>query len=151
MWKNKKMEQLQIDKMLEEKGFIDEPVDPKLKLVEEINRLKKEKNAVILSHFYVDGDLQDIADFVGDSLGLAQAAASTKADLIVFVGVHFMAETAKIINPTKKVILPDLKAGCSLADSAPADKFAALKAKYPDHKVITYINATADNQCQYGC
>ena len=138
------MEQLQIDKMLEEKGFIDEPVDPKLKLVEEINRLKKEKNAVILSHFYVEGDLQDIADYVGDSLGLAQAAASTSADLIVFVGVHFMAETAKIINPTKKVILPDLKAGCSLADSAPADKFAALKAQYPDHKVITYINATAD-------
>jgi quinolinate synthase len=138
------MEQLQIDRMLEEKGFIDEPVDPKLKLKEEINRLKKEKNAIILSHFYVDGDLQDIADYVGDSLGLAQAAASTTADLIVFVGVHFMAETAKIINPTKKVILPDLKAGCSLADSAPADKFAAFKAQYPDHKVITYINATAD-------
>lgn len=130
--------------MLAEKGFIDEPIDPKLKLVEEINRLKKEKNAVILSHYYVEGDLQDIADYVGDSLGLAQAAASTDADLIVFVGVHFMAETAKIINPSKKVILPDLKAGCSLADSAPADKFAALKAQYPDHKVITYINATAD-------
>jgi quinolinate synthase len=138
------MEQLLIDKMLEERGFIDEPVDPKIKLVDEINRLKKEKNAVILSHFYVDGALQDIADFVGDSLGLAQAAASTNADLIVFVGVHFMAETAKIINPTKKVILPDLKAGCSLADSAPADKFAVFKALYPDHKVITYINATAD-------
>jgi quinolinate synthase len=138
------MEQLQIDQMLDEKGFIDEPIDSKLKLVEEINRLKKEKNAVILSHFYVDGDLQDIADYVGDSLGLAQAAASTGADLIVFVGVHFMAETAKIINPTKKVILPDLKAGCSLADSAPAGKFAAFKEQYPDHKVITYINATAD-------
>jgi len=138
------MKQLQINKMLEENGFINEPVDPKIKLVDEINRLKKEKNAVILSHFYVDGALQDIADFVGDSLGLAQAAASTNADLIVFVGVHFMAETAKIINPTKKVILPDLKAGCSLADSAPADKFAAFKALYPDHKVITYINATAD-------
>lgn len=138
------MEQLQIDKMLEKKGFIEEPVDPKVKLVEEINRLKKEKNAIILSHFYVEGELQDIADFVGDSLGLAQAAANTNADLIVFVGVHFMAETAKIINPTKKVILPDLKAGCSLADSAPADKFAAFKAQYPDHKVITYINATAD-------
>lgn len=138
------MEQLQIDKMLEDKGFIEEPVDPKIKLVEEINRLKKEKNAIILSHFYVEGELQDIADFVGDSLGLAQAAANTNADLIVFVGVHFMAETAKIINPTKKVILPDLKAGCSLADSAPADKFASFKAQYPDHKVITYINATAD-------
>ncbi len=137
------MKQLQIDKMLEENGYINEPVDPTIKLVEEINRLKKEKNAVILSHFYVEGELQDIADYVGDSLGLAQAAASTSADLIVFVGVHFMAETAKIINPSKKVILPDLKAGCSLADSAPADKFAEFKAKYPDHKVITYINATA--------
>ncbi|MCF6333797.1 MAG: quinolinate synthase NadA [Draconibacterium sp.] len=137
------MEQLQIDKMLEEQGFIDEPIDPKLKLVEEINRLKKEKNAVILSHFYVEGDLQDIADYVGDSLGLAQAASNTEAEMIIFVGVHFMAETAKIINPSKKVILPDLKAGCSLAESAPADKFAEFKAKYPDHKVITYINASA--------
>lgn len=137
------MKQEEINQMLEEKGFIDEPIDPNIKLVEEIQRLKKEKNAVILSHFYVDGSLQDIADFVGDSLQLAQAAAKTDADIIVFVGVHFMAETAKIINPGKKVILPDLKAGCSLADSAPADKFAAFKAQYPDHKVITYINATA--------
>ena len=139
----KKMTQIEINRMLEEKGYIDEAIDPKIKLVEEINRLKKEKNAVILSHFYVEGELQDIADYVGDSLGLAQAAAKTEADLIVFVGVHFMAETAKIINPNKKVILPDLKAGCSLAESAPANKFAAFKAKYPDHKVITYINATA--------
>jgi len=138
------MEQLQIGKMLDEKGFIDETIDPKIKLVEEINRLKKEKNAVILSHYYVDGELQDIADFVGDSLGLSQAAADTTADIIVFVGVHFMAETAKIINPSKKVILPDLKAGCSLADSAPADKFAAFKSQYPEHKVISYINCTAD-------
>ncbi|MCY1720796.1 quinolinate synthase NadA [Prolixibacteraceae bacterium Z1-6] len=137
------MEQLQINQMLEEKGYIDEAIDPAVKLVEEINRLKKEKNAVILSHFYVDGPLQDIADYVGDSLGLAQAAANTEAEMIVFVGVHFMAETAKIINPNKKVILPDLKASCSLAESAPADKFAAFKAQYPDHKVITYINATA--------
>ena len=137
------MEQLQINQMLEEKGYIDEPIDPKLKLVEEINRLKKEKNAVILSHFYVEGELQDIADYVGDSLGLAQAAANTDAETIIFVGVHFMAETAKIINPSKKVILPDLKASCSLAESAPADKFAAFKAEYPDHKVITYVNATA--------
>ncbi len=138
------MEQLQIDRMLQEKGYIDEPIDSKLNLVEEINRLKKEKNAVILSHFYVEGELQDIADYVGDSLGLAQAAANTDAETIVFVGVHFMAETAKIINPSKKVILPDLKASCSLAESAPAEKFAAFKAKYPDHKVITYVNATAD-------
>jgi len=137
------MEQLQIDQMLEEKGFIEEAIDPKLKLVEEIQRLKKEKNAVILSHFYVEGELQDIADYVGDSLGLAQAAANTDAEMIVFVGVHFMAETAKIINPGKKVILPDLKASCSLAESAPADKFAEFKAKYPGHKVITYVNATA--------
>ena len=99
---------------------------------------------LILSHYYVDGELQDIADYVGDSLGLSQAAADTTADIIVFVGVHFMAETAKIINPSKKVILPDLKAGCSLADSAPADKFAAFKAQYPNHKVISYINCTAD-------
>jgi quinolinate synthase len=137
------MEQFQIDQMLEKKGFIDEPIDPNIKLTEEINRLKKEKNAVILSHFYVDGELQDIADYVGDSLGLAQAAANTDAEMIVFVGVHFMAETAKIINPNKKVILPDLKASCSLAESAPAEDFAAFKAKYPDHKVITYVNATA--------
>ena len=137
------MEQALIDRMLEEKGFIDEPVNPNVKLVEEINRLRKEKNAVILSHFYVEGELQDIADYVGDSLGLAQEAAKTDADLIVFVGVHFMAETAKILNPGKKVILPDLKAGCSLAESAPAEAFAEFKAKYPDHKVITYVNATA--------
>jgi quinolinate synthase len=137
------MEQALIDRMLEEKGFIDEPVNPNVKLVDEINRLRKEKNAVILSHFYVEGELQDIADYVGDSLGLAQEAAKTDADLIVFVGVHFMAETAKILNPGKKVILPDLKAGCSLADSAPVEAFAGFKAKYPDHKVITYVNATA--------
>jgi quinolinate synthase len=137
------MEQLQIDRMLEEKGFIDEEISQDLKLKEEINRLRREKNAVILSHFYVEGELQDIADYVGDSLGLAQAAASTNADIIVFVGVHFMAETAKIINPSKKVILPDLKAGCSLAESAPAEAFAAFKAQYPGHKVITYVNATA--------
>ena len=129
---------------MEEKGFIDEFVDDNMNLVEEINRLKKEKNAVILSHFYVDGQLQDIADHVGDSLALSQAAAETTAGIIVFVGVHFMAETAKIINPAKKVILPDLKAGCSLADSAPAGKFAEFKAQYPDHKVISYINCTAE-------
>ena len=132
-----------INRMLKEKGFIDEPVDPKIKLADEINRLKREKNAVILSHFYVNSELQDIADYVGDSLGLAQAAAKTNAEIIAFVGVHFMAETAKIINPSKKIILPDLKAGCSLAESAPAEKFAEFKTKYPDHKVITYINATA--------
>lgn len=130
--------------ILEEKGFIDEPVDPNIKLAEEINRLRKEKNAIILSHYYVDGELQDIADYVGDSLGLAQTAQSTDADIIVFVGVHFMAETAKIINPSKKVILPDLKAGCSLSDSAPADKFREFKEAHPGHKVISYINCTAE-------
>jgi quinolinate synthase len=138
------MNRSEVNKMLEEKGFIEERVDAGIQLIEEITRLKKEKNAVILSHYYVDGELQDIADYVGDSLGLSQAAAETTADIIVFVGVHFMAETAKIINPAKKVILPDLKAGCSLADSAPADKFAAFKAQYPDHKVISYINCTAE-------
>ena len=109
------MEENRSGKLLDEKGFIEEQISPEMKLVEEINRLKKEKNAVILSHYYVESDLQDIADYVGDSLGLAQEAAKTEADLIVFVGVHFMPETAKIINPSKKVILPDLKAGCSLA------------------------------------
>ncbi len=138
------MNRAEVNKMLEEKRFIDEQVDAGIQLTEEIRKLKREKNAVILSHYYVDGELQDIADYVGDSLGLSQAAAETKADMIVFVGVHFMAETAKIINPSKKVILPDLKAGCSLADSAPADKFAAFKAQYPDHKVISYINCTAE-------
>lgn len=125
-------------------GVVEEPVDPNIKLSEEIIRLKKEKNAVILSHFYVDGELQDIADYVGDSLGLSQQAAATQADIIVFVGVHFMAETAKIISPSKKVLLPDLNAGCSLADSAPYEKFIEFKAQYPDHKVISYINCTAD-------
>ncbi|MCW0482018.1 quinolinate synthase NadA [Gaoshiqia sediminis] len=138
------MEKEQIQVMLEKDGYITETIDPTVKLTEEIIRLKMEKNAVILSHYYVDADLQDIADFVGDSLQLAQAAAKTEADIIVFVGVHFMAETAKIINPSKKVILPDLKAGCSLAESAPIEKFRAFKAQYPDHKVISYINCTAD-------
>jgi len=138
------MENILIEEQLQNKGYIDEEVKPEIRLVDEINRLRKEKNAVILSHYYVDAELQDIADFVGDSLQLAQEAARTDADMIVFVGVHFMAETAKIINPSKKVILPDLKAGCSLAESAPADKFAEFKKQYPDHKVISYINCTAD-------
>jgi quinolinate synthase len=138
------MENILIQEQLQSKGYIDEKVGPEVKLVDEINRLRKEKNAVILSHYYVEAELQDIADFVGDSLQLAQEAARTSADLIVFVGVHFMAETAKIINPSKKVIMPDLKAGCSLAESAPADKFAEFKKQYPDHKVISYINCTAD-------
>ena len=126
------------------KGFLDIEIDVHLDLFAEIERLKKEKNAIILAHFYQEPDIQDVADFLGDSLGLAQKAQSTTADLIVFAGVHFMAETAKILNPTKKVVLPDLKAGCSLADSAPADLFKAFKKRHPDHVVISYINCTAE-------
>lgn len=128
---------------LQTKGFLDIPVDLSLDLFAEINRLKKEKNAIILAHYYQDADIQDIADYIGDSLGLSQEAAKTKADIIVFAGVHFMAETAKILSPQKKVILPDLRAGCSLADSCPADEFAAFKKQYPDYLVISYINCTA--------
>ncbi len=106
--------------------------------------LKRELNAVVLAHYYQDADIQDIADYLGDSLGLSQQAAKTDADVIVFAGVHFMAETAKILNPKKLVLLPDLEAGCSLADSCPPDAFAAFKAKHPDHLVISYINCTAD-------
>lgn len=120
------------------------PIDPNLDIFAAIKKLKKEKNAVLLAHYYQEGDIQDVADFIGDSLGLAQEAAKTKADIIVFAGVHFMAETAKILNPNKKVLLPDLRAGCSLADSCPPDKFAAFKAQHPDHIVITYINCTAE-------
>ena len=125
-------------------GFLDLEVDPTIDLFQEIERLKKEKNAVILAHYYQEPDIQDVADFIGDSLGLAQQAEKTKADIIVFAGVHFMAETAKILNPHKKVLLPDLKAGCSLADSAPGDLFRKFREKYPDHIVISYINCTAE-------
>ena len=125
------------------KGFLDLSIDPTLDLFEAIEQLKKEKNAVLLAHYYQDSDIQDVADFIGDSLALAQAAEKTDADIIVFAGVHFMAETAKIINPSKKVLLPDWKAGCSLSDSAPPELFAQFKAKYPDHLVVTYINCSA--------
>jgi len=127
-----------------DKGWLNVKVDPSLDLIKEINYLKKEKNAVILAHYYQNADIQDIADYIGDSLGLAQEAQKTKSDIILFAGVHFMAETAKILNPNKKVLIPDLKAGCSLADSCPPNEFAAFKAKHPDHIVITYINCTAD-------
>ena len=120
------------------------PVKSNNQLIEEINRLRKEKNAVILAHYYQENAIQDIADFIGDSLGLSQQAASTKADVIVFAGVHFMAETAKLLNPSKKVLLPDLKTGCSLADSCTAESLAAFKEKYPGHVVVTYINCSAE-------
>jgi len=126
------------------KGFVDEYIDPTLDLFDEIEKLKKEKNAVILAHYYQDADIQDIADYIGDSLGLSQQAAKTDADIIVFAGVHFMAETAKILSPNKKVLLPDVKAGCSLADSCPPHLFKKFKEKYPDHLVITYVNCTAE-------
>jgi quinolinate synthase len=126
------------------KGFVDEYIDPTLDLFVEIERLKKEKNAVILAHYYQEGDIQDIADYIGDSLGLSQQAAKTDADIIVFAGVHFMAETAKILSPNKKVLLPDVKAGCSLADSCPPHLFRKFKESYPDHLVITYVNCTAE-------
>ena len=131
---------IQVDR----KGFLDLTVDPTLDLFAEIDRLKKQKNAVVLAHYYQDADIQDIADFIGDSLGLAQEAARTQSDIIVFAGVHFMAETAKILNPDKKVLLPDLKAGCSLADSAPTELFRAFREEHPDHLVISYINCTAE-------
>jgi len=124
-------------------GFLDVDIDPNIDLFAEIENLKKEKNAIILAHYYQEPDIQDVADYIGDSLGLAQQAAKTQADIIVFAGVHFMAETAKILNPSKKVLLPDLNAGCSLSDSAPPPLFKLFRDKYPDHKVITYINCSA--------
>jgi quinolinate synthase len=129
-------------------GFVQEKVDPRLDLFSEIQRLKKEKNAVILAHYYQDADIQDIADYIGDSLGLAQEAARTKADMIVFAGVHFMAETAKLLNPEKTVVMPDYRAGCSLADSCPPDEFRKFREEHPDHIVISYINCTAAIKAQ---
>ena len=129
-------------------GYVPGPVDPALDLFAEIERLKKEKNAVLLAHYYQEPDIQDVADYIGDSLGLAREAANTDADIIVFAGVHFMAETAKILNPQKTVLLPDLNAGCSLADSCPPDLFAAFRAQHPDHIVISYINCTAAIKAQ---
>jgi quinolinate synthase len=125
-------------------GFVDIPVDASLDLFEEIKILKKEKNAIILAHYYQDSDIQEIADFIGDSLGLARKAEQTKAEMIVFAGVHFMAETAKILNPTRKVVIPDLLAGCSLSDSCPPALFKKFKEKHPDYQVVSYINCSAE-------
>jgi len=130
-------------KNVEKRGFLDVEIDPTIDLFAEIQRLKKEKNAVLLAHYYQDADIQDVADYIGDSLGLAQQAEKTKADMIVFAGVHFMAETAKILNPAKKVVIPDLKAGCSLSDSCPPPLFKKFKEQHPDHVVISYINCSA--------
>ena len=128
---------------VEKNGFLNIELDPELDLFAEIERLKKQKNAIILAHYYQEPDIQDVADYIGDSLGLAQKAEKTEADLIVFAGVHFMAETAKILNPSKKVVIPDLKAGCSLSDSCPPPLFEEFKKKHPDHLVISYINCSA--------
>ena len=125
------------------KGFVDEPVDKSIDLKAAINELKKEKNAVILGHYYQKGEIQDIADYIGDSLALAQIAAKTDADILVMCGVHFMGETAKVLCPDKKVLVHDLSAGCSLADSCPADKFAEFVKAHPGYTVISYVNTTA--------
>jgi quinolinate synthase len=129
---------------LEDKGFLDLKVPAGFDFENEIEKLRKEKDAVILAHYYQEDAIQDIADFVGDSLALAQQAAATDAKIIVFAGVHFMAETAKILNPNKKVLLPDLHAGCSLAESCPPADFAAFKAQHPDHLVVSYVNTSAE-------
>lgn len=133
----------QAKKNVELNGFLDIDLDPTLDLFAAIERLKKEKNAVLLAHYYQEPDIQDVADYIGDSLGLAQQAEKTNADMIVFAGVHFMAETAKILNPGKKVVIPDLKAGCSLSDSCPPALFKKFKEQHPDHKVVSYINCSA--------
>ncbi len=129
---------------LEEKGYLDIKFDSNIDFIKEINELKKQKNAIILAHYYQTGDIQDIADFIGDSLQLSQKAADNNADIILFAGVHFMAETAKMLSPQKKVLIPDLKAGCSLADSIKAEDFIKFKANYPDHVVVSYVNTTAE-------
>lgn len=133
---------MDLNEKIKKKGFLDIDLPLNIDFKSEITKLKKEKNAIILGHYYQNHEIQDVSDILGDSLALAQEAAKTSADLIVFAGVHFMAETAKLVNPTKKVILPDLNAGCSLADSAPADKFETFVKEHPDHTVITYINSS---------
>lgn len=134
----------EVSEMILKHGYLPESFPASMDLFEEIEKLKKEKNAVILAHYYQESDIQDVADFVGDSLGLAQQAEKTNASMIVFAGVHFMAETAKLLNPDKKVVLPDLNAGCSLANSCPPADFKKFKEEHPDHVVISYINCTAE-------
>ena len=134
----------EVSEMILKHGYLPESIPASMDLFEEIEKLKKEKNAVILAHYYQESDIQDVADFVGDSLGLAQQAEKTNASMIVFAGVHFMAETAKLLNPDKKVVLPDLNAGCSLANSCPPADFKKFKEEHPDHVVISYINCTAE-------
>lgn len=130
--------------IVEKLGYIDEEIDSSINLIDEINRLRKQKNAVILAHYYQPAEIQQIADFVGDSLALSQRAAETNAKIILFAGVKFMAETAKILSPASKVLIPDLNAGCSLADSCKYEDFAKFIKNYPNHKVVTYVNTTAD-------
>lgn len=138
------MTQQTISNQLDRLGYIQAPVEKDIDLSQAILKLKKEKNAVLLAHYYQEPAIQDLADYLGDSLYLAQQAAKVEVDIIVFAGVHFMAETAKIINPSKKVLLPDLKAGCSLADSCPPSDFASFKALHPQAIVVTYINCSAE-------
>ncbi len=134
---------MDVDKKWADKGYIDEPAAPGADLAKEIRTLCKEKNAVILAHYYTTGDIQDVADFIGDSLALARKAAQTDADIIVMCGVHFMAETCKILSPEKLVLCPDVNAGCSLADSCRADDLRKYKEEHPGYKVVSYVNTTA--------
>lgn len=138
----------QAEKSLHIQGYLNLPIPKDINLVAEINRLREEKNAIILAHYYQTGDIQDIADFLGDSLQLAREAQNTDADMIVFCGVHFMAEAAKILNPNKKVVLPDLNAGCSLADACSGEGLRELRAKHPGSVVVTYINCDAGTKAE---
>ena len=133
-----------LNQIIASNGYLALDTDPSLDLFKEIEILKKEKNAIILAHYYQEPDIQDIADYIGDSLGLAQSSKDNSADIILFAGVHFMAETAKILNPEKKVLIPDLNAGCSLADSCPSETFRKFKKLNPDHLVISYINCSTE-------
>lgn len=132
-----------VDKKWMEKGFIDEPIPKQIDIKAEIRRMCKEKNALIMAHYYTEGVIQEVADFIGDSLALAQKAATTDADIIVMCGVHFMGETNKILCPNKKVLIPDLNASCSLAESCPADEFERFVMAHPGHTVVSYVNTTA--------